>query len=256
MKKSIFFLLLAPFVTLAENSFLVAPGVVEFDLTKPATQSFIITNDGDEPIRLNINPIYLDIGDSSLAMGEHLSPDTKETENITKNLRVSPKRLSLKPGQRRDIRVSFRPNKDITDGDYRTHLLVQMLETAKVIDAGTAGDGALGMKIDIKMETAVAIYGRKGEGSAVLDFQCIANEEDGNLIVTTINESEWRFEGQLTIVNQSQPGEPVYDDRVVSLRGSKRDIKIAKPFQQGTYQLTYSELTTPDVKTNIDCKSA
>lgn len=239
----------------AKNSFLVAPGLVEFDLTKPTTQSFIITNDGDEPIRLTINPIYFDIGDPSLNMGKHINDETRDIEDITKSVRISPKRLSLNPGQRRDIRVSIRPDKSLTDGDYRTHILVQMLETAQVIQtAATDDSNGVGMEIAVKMETAVAIYGKKGESIPEVEFQCTANPDSGSLMLRTVNNTDWRFDGQVQLVNSNQGNTPIFDGRVVSLRGSIRDINVDQAFDQsGTYRLTYRLANTPDVERSGTC---
>lgn len=239
----------------AKNSFLVAPGLVEFDLTKPTTQSFIITNDGDEPIRLTINPIYFDIGDPSLNMGKHLSDQTRDVEDITKSVRISPKRLSLNPGQRRDIRVSIRPDKSLEDGDYRTHILVQMLETAQVIQtAATEDTNGVGMEIAVKMETAVAIYGKKGESKPEVEFQCTANIDSGSLTLRTVNSTQWRFDGQVQLINSNQGTTPIFDGRVVSLRGSSRDIDINQAFDQsGTYRLTYRLSNAPDEELSSSC---
>ncbi|OUS04023.1 hypothetical protein A9Q81_06295 [Gammaproteobacteria bacterium 42_54_T18] len=206
----------------AKNSFLVAPGRVDFDISKPTTQSFIITNNGDGNIRLSIKPIYIPIDSKSLAAGSHIKPETAKNEDITQFVRVAPRTLSLKPGQRRDIRISIRPPSSLSEGDYRTHLLVSMLETAQVIKGGESGADSLGMQLNIKMETAVAIYGRKGERNPELTVSCTRDQVTEKLVLNIVNSSLWRFDGFIRAYNPNNPEKSIYENRLVSLRESKK----------------------------------
>lgn len=240
---------------LAKNSFLVAPGIVDFDLKKPTTQSFIITNDGDEPIRLNIKPVYFPIDDPTLGLGRHILAETREAEDITQFIRVSPKRLSLQPGQRRDIRVSIRVDKERPPGSYRSHLLVQMLETAQVIKTST-GDGVddVGMEIKVKMETAVAIYGTMGEGNAELAFTCEQDNNTGKIKLNVTNNTSWRYDGSVNIKNSVAPISTIFEQRLISLRGSENSFLLNSPYSKGeTYKIAYAHFATPDEINKIDC---
>ncbi|MFT4929689.1 MAG: hypothetical protein ACI8WB_005824 [Phenylobacterium sp.] len=253
MKHFLFICVFIPFFSLAKNSFLVAPGIVEFDLKKPATRSFIITNDGDEAIRLNIKPIYFDIADRTMAMGEHLTKTTKDIENITGAIRISPRRLSLKPGQRRDIRVSIRPKKNLPDGDYRSHLLVQMLQVAHVLSSPMPqNSGGVGMDINVKMETAVAIYGSKGQGSPTLNFFCQQNPANGKLMVKIVNPTIWRFDGPISITANNTP---IFNQRLVRLRDSSKTQAFKTDYLSTTdYQIGYNTLKNPDAKFSGSCQ--
>ena len=249
-----FFPLFLPLSAFANNSFLVAPGIVEFDLKKPITQSFIVTNDGDETIRLKITPTYFKIDDRTFSMGKHLSEDTSQIEDLTNSMRVSPKRLSLKPGQRRDIRVSIRPGKDLGDGDYRSHLLVQMLEVARTITNGVAEGGeGMGMNINVKMETAIAIYGSKGQGKPSLEFFCQKNPTNDKFAIQIVNPTVWRFDGQITL---TENGKTIFDNRLVSLRGSTKDRLFEHTYNPSAdYQVSYNGFKTPDDKTAAACQA-
>ncbi|ROS02028.1 hypothetical protein EDC56_2478 [Sinobacterium caligoides] len=238
----------------AKNSFLVAPAIINFDMDEPLTQSFIITNDGDEPIRLNIKPVYYPIDSNSLRLGSHLDAETVTIEDITSSIRLSPKRLSLKPGQRRDIRVSIRPKKDQAEGTYRSHILVQMLETAQVIQTVAEGGSSVDMRLSMKMETAVAVYGNKGEGQPLLNFSCRQQEDSDQLLLEVTNSSVWRFDGDITLVTKAQPGEALYEDRLVSMRGSNNPVKIEKKYNpQAGYQVIYASFDQPELKNTVDC---
>lgn len=214
--------LFAP-LAFSKNSFLVAPGRVDFDLSRPVTQSFIITNNGDDKIRLAIEPIYFAIDSKSLAAGEPLDKQHADKDNLSDLIRVSPRTLSLSPGQRRDIRISVRAPATIEEGDYRAHLLVRMLETAMVQKMAVEETSAIGMEIKIKMETAVAIYGHKGQRDPQFSVRCVKNE-DGFFALDINNPSRWRFEGWFNIFDQAtaETGLPITRKHVNSLRESRR----------------------------------
>lgn len=221
----------------SKNSFLVAPGRVDFDLNRPTTQSFIITNNGDGPIRLSIEPIYLAIDSKSMAAGEHLKPETAALEDLTQYVKVSPRRLSLNPGQRRDIRISLRPPANITDGDYRTHLLVSMMEVARTIKNDVNDENAVGMELNIKMETAVAVYGHKGERQPKLDVGCNIEDASKQLNLSIVNPSVWRFDGFIQVFKSNGPTDkPLYENRLISLRESKKSMLTRlKPTDKGPF---------------------
>lgn len=213
---------IVPNFSFAKNSFLVAPGRVDFDLERPVTQSFIITNNGSKRIRLNISPIYFDIDSKSLAAGQHIKSDVAKIEDLAPYIRISPRTLSLSPGQRRDIRVSLRPPDNLAQGDYRAHLLVKMIEVASVLgNTGTqTGETGVGMRLNLKMETAVAIYGHKGKRKPELIVHCRKHPSKGTLVVDLVNESIWRLDGRLNLSN----GQITFNRYFVSLRESKQSI--------------------------------
>ena len=239
----------------AKNSFLVAPGRVEFDLTRPKTQSFIITNNGDDSIRLSINPTYFAVDSDSLGIGHPLSEETKTIEDLTPYILVSPPRLSLKPGQRLDIRISLRPPNTLTEGSYRAHLLVSMMEVAETVtNEEIAADGnSLGMHLSIKMETAVAIYGNKGEGNPDLKFNCLADPESGKLSYEIINESPWRFDGWVRVYDSANSSTAINEDRLIIMRESRRSITSEWKPSMNPLFLRWSDLKTEEQIGSASC---
>jgi hypothetical protein len=241
----------------AKNSFLVAPGRVTFDLKKPTTQSFILTNNGDGKIRLSIKPVYFPIDSKSLQMGALLDPKTAELEDLTKYIRVAPRSLSLNPGQRRDIRISIRVPQNLPDGSYRAHLLVSMLETAQVIQT-PAGSGEVGVGVNLKLETGVAIVGFKGEQAETkIHTVCKIEPGTGRLGLVVTNPSVWRFDGFLEFYPSNAPstGEPLTVVRVILLRGSKNDFasSYVPPGGKGKYFIKWIDFETKAVVGSSTC---
>lgn len=241
----------------AKNSFLVAPGRVSFDLNKPSTESFIITNNGDDKIRLSIKPIYFEIHDKALNLGNHLDESTAGIEDLTPFLRVSPRTLSLAPGQKRNIRISLRPPKDLGDGDYRTHLLVSMLETSQVIKTEKSDNpDALGMELSIKMETGVAVFGKKGTPAPVLEVGCEKDAEQGTVTLAVTNRTAWRFDGSVKLFAADQTAaKPVVDEYIVSYRGSVNPIETQwAPTQKGTYNIEWAHSDDETIRGTGSCE--
>lgn len=240
---------------ISKNSFLVAPGRVMFDLSRPKTQSFIITNNGDEAIRLNIKVVYFPVDSSSLGIGHPLKAETAEIESLKPYLRVSPPRLSLKPGQRRDIRISIRPPSGLTNGTYRAHLLVSMMEVAETITdlATTENSNDVGMHLSLKMETAVAIYGQKGEGKPDLQITCAVNSETDELNYQVKNTTPWRFDGWVRAYTNTNDDQTIQEDRLTIMRESTRTIASKlKPTGDSLF-LRWSDLKTEELIGSASC---
>lgn len=233
---------------MAKNSFLIAPGRLEIDLAQPKTVSYIVTNNGDGKIRLSVKPVYFPVNSRSLAAGEPLDPATTMDDDIHKLIRISPRKLSLRPGQRRDIRVSIRPRPNMKHGDYRAHLLVSMEETAQELGNKGKGDGksSVGMKLSLKMETAVAIYGTLGKKQPELKFECL-QDKNKNVVLAASNISPWRFDGWLRVYRKKTgaKGKPLAKIRLNSVRMSKRYVHSKwKPKGTGPYIITWADLNS------------
>ena len=114
----------------AKNSFLVAPTKIIVNLDKPSVNTFIVINNGDQNIRVTAQPIYFENGSASLPLGENLFKEKGDYDNLAKYIKVSPPVVSLKKGQKRQVRVAIRPLKNIPKGEYRAHILFKMLETS------------------------------------------------------------------------------------------------------------------------------
>ena len=225
----------------AGNSFLVAPGRIDLDISRPVTQSFIITNNGDGPIRIVIKPVYYEIDARALAAGHPINPDVDVQDDLTGFMRLSPRALNLKPGQRRDVRVSIRPPANMPDGDYRAHLLVKMLTPIGNIESKLDAEGApdgIQMQIKINLETAAAIYGHRGKRDPnQVSFSC-TRAEDGQLLLDARNPSKWRVEGVVQGYPHKEPkegekvaavptmeGEPLFETNFNVYRESHRTLR-------------------------------
>ena len=96
-----------------------------------------------------------------------------------------------------------------------------MDETAYTTRQKADGENNMNMELNVKMETAVALYGRKDEPVVDLSMSCDVSE-NGVTEVSTTNPSAWRFEGLLSS-DQTQP------IPLVMLRESVRTVAFKLP---------------------------
>lgn len=226
---------------LADDSFLVAPTHVTLDLAHPVTQTFIVTNTGDDRIHLKVKPLFLHIGDSGFKLGHSLGRHKENAGNLARYMLVSPRALSLMPGEKRVVRLSVVPPAHLKEGHYRGHLLFHMLNIAHTIDenGGDKTKGRLSMHINLLMESAIAVTGVKGTPVYKPSFSC-ARGKGGALAVTVHNPSVWRIKGALDVMQLSTHKKAQVDDLLV-LRESTRAFDMpALRAIPSRYQLTWS----------------
>ena len=243
---------------IARNSFLVAPGRVNIDLSRPMTQSFIITNNGDEKIRLSIDPVYFAVDSKSLAAGEPIGKHAAGYDDLHEFVRVSPRALSLRPGQRRDIRISIRSPGDLDQGDYRAHLLVRMVETAMTVSSGDLTDpNTMGMQLNVKMETGVALYGHMGERNPQIDFQC-RHDESGNVLIQATNTSPWLFDGWVRLFPKGavEGQAPLHEYRLRSIRESRTETNTHWKHAAGELEILWEDPSNEVVRHHATCSVA
>ena len=58
---------------LAKNSFSIAPTRVEIDLSKPKTESFVVFNNGDGPVRVEATIVYFPVNSKEMENAEHMN---------------------------------------------------------------------------------------------------------------------------------------------------------------------------------------
>lgn len=215
-------ILLMPALLFAKNTFLVAPTSAEIDLTRPNTISFVVTNNGDGQVRVAISPIYFPVDSKFMPTAKPLDPKTTTKDDLSSYMIISPKAVSLKPGDQRTVRVSIRPPATgFVDGEYRAHVLFAMLDIAESVKTKGGKDG-LSMKINFKSETAVVVYGSVGKGLADINTTCELLK-NGKTKVNITNAGKWRFDGWLRILDGDKK---LTEDKIFMTRESIRNTVL------------------------------
>lgn len=179
------------------NNFLVAPGVLHLNTkdNRPV-DSFIVRNTSNEKIRLRLSPTYYPIGSKSMKMGTPIREDI--VDDISKFLIVSPRVVSLKPGQRRTVRVAFRKTKPYEPGDYRAHILIRTVAPVKQKTKPKNEAKGVSLNLKIKLQTAIAVYVHSGKSNASLEFQ--VNKIKSDIEIISINNTKFKYDGWFQII--------------------------------------------------------
>lgn len=222
--KILMILLLTLFISnsiFANAYFIVAPGVLHLNLKKRrVVESFIVRNTGKEKIRLRLAPIYYPINSKSMKMGIPLNKEI--VDDISKNLIVAPKIVSLKPGQRRTVRVAFRKTKKFEPGDYRAHVLIRSVDPIKQKVKPDSESKGISINLEIKLQTAIAVYVHSGKSNASLDFMT-KKDKLGNIVITAKNSTKFKYDGWLQIIQENNRSKV---ERFMVFRESMRNFYI------------------------------
>ncbi|MDT8446970.1 MAG: hypothetical protein RRB13_08800 [bacterium] len=222
--------MLFPWQAFSAAHFAVAPGVIEFDLENIQTQTFLVTNDGDQRIRLIVRPVYYAVDSRFLAAGKPIDAAQITDDNLTKFILASPRVFSLKPGQKRNVRVSLKKGAGDAPGDYRAHLLVQTLGSAEGPEEGGGAGQGVQIKLTTSLESALAVYARRGKAKPELAWTCAKNAQ-GQLVINLKNPTPWRYNGWAGLIDPSGTAKPFFM-RLVAQRESVKELILNPPYPQ------------------------
>ena len=101
--------------------------------------------------------------------GQYEALETSLTDfDIGKSIRVAPRQVTLRPGEKQTVRLSLSRPPELADGDYRAHLLFQSIG-----ETGPSSRGSGGVTIGAKANLgfAVPVLYRVGELDARVKFE-------------------------------------------------------------------------------------
>lgn len=206
------------FTAQAYAQLLIAPTRFVLDADTSVTEKIVVENNSNEPIRLEIKPIYRSVKASGLVRTD---ANIAESENIADWIKVSPPIIrELKPNQRRIVRLRMNalPD-DMPDGEYRAYLwfspIAKAPEATDLSRTVRANNGSA-FELNFHINSYVPVYVQKGEQVQDVKFQCA----DQNLKIT--NDGKFQFRAKLNVDEHSE--------KVVLLRNAE----LTKPFPKGS----------------------
>lgn len=156
-------LLMAPSLGNAILSYSVTPGEVAF--VGVASTDITVKNDGNETA-----PLLVSVADYSLtADGETAIGQPPPSRSARRWLRATPPKMTLRPGQSANVRVSSVPAKNATPGDHSALLLI-----------GTdpkGGSGEVRVNTRIAVRVFIRVPGDIRRGVAVRRFAVMPHKE-------------------------------------------------------------------------------
>ncbi|MEZ9017692.1 molecular chaperone [Vibrio lentus] len=208
------------FTAQAYAQLLIAPTRFVLDADKSVTEKIVVENNSDQPIRLEIKPIYRPVKASGLVRTD---TSVTQSENIANWIKVSPPIIrELKPNQRRTVRLRMTAlPADMPDGEYRAYLWFSPIAKAKDLSevdlSGKAksSDGSA-FKLNFHINSYVPVYVQKGEPVQDVKYHC----DDQS--ITIRNDGNFQFNAKLNVDD--------HIEKVVLLRNAE----LTKPLPKGS----------------------
>lgn len=171
--KNLILTLLLSLISLSSYAFRVTPMTAEFDAKgRGATQTFQVDNNGDKEVALEID-----------ALTRKVDIDGKEKREKTKDFMIYPLQLTVKPGEKKNIRVSYVGNEPEKEAPYR--LVVRQLPVN--LEKKKPGETAQS-QINFLFEYVASLY-VKGKTSATAKIELQDLKKEGNSLSITLKNS-------------------------------------------------------------------
>ena len=159
--------IMMPSVVNAAANIMVTPSRVVFD-ERTRTAQVTLMNPGTETGEFRISFIRQNMTDK----GEFVPVEADEKGMFSDQLiRYSPRQLTLPPGQSQVVRLMLRKPKDLENGEYRSHMLFQMLPKASksaVGDVAGTDDKTISIEIFPTVGISIPVIVRHGKLSGEL----------------------------------------------------------------------------------------
>lgn len=206
----------------AAGNFMVTPTRVVFEHRKRAAQVTLV-NQGTETSDFRISFIRQNMTES----GEFVPVAENEFGRFSDTMiRFSPRQVRLPPGQSQLIRLMLRKTRDLADGEYRSHMLIQSLPPAASTSAETITEkDPVGITIELIpiVGISIPVIVRHGELSSkiVLTDPRIIPADDTNsqpkISVNINREGNSSSYGDLRATFTPNGGQPIVVSRVNSV---------------------------------------
>ncbi|CAH7128633.1 conserved exported hypothetical protein [Vibrio chagasii] len=206
------------FTAQAYAQLLIAPTRFVFDADTSVTEKIVVENNSDEPIRIQIKPMYRPVKARGLVRTD---ANIAESENIADWIKVSPPIIrELKPNQRRTVRLRMNAlPADMPDGEYRAYLWFSPIAKAPEasppdLSRKVRSNNGSAFQLNFHINSYVPVYVQKGEQVQDVKFEC----DEQNLKIT--NDGKFQFSAKLNVDEHSE--------KVVLLRNAELTKSLPK----------------------------
>lgn len=125
-------------------NFSVSPTKFEVDLSKDGTYEAYLLNNTPNPLRIEV---YTEV------------PKGYEENNLNKNIIIYPKKISIKPGGKKEIRFKVKGIKNIDKKTFKT-LLVFRESLPNIKEKIETRNSGINMNLNFITEIAIGVYGK------------------------------------------------------------------------------------------------
>lgn len=125
----------------------------------------------------------------ALPQGGYESLDGNEEEavnSVSEMVRFSPRRVTLKPGERQSIKLLLRRARGLSKGEFRSHLLFKAVPNNNA--ASNFASQSTGMKVNVVLNFAIPVALQVGDYDASISIESASiemNKKSGSGVVKT-----------------------------------------------------------------------
>ncbi|MCH8496739.1 MAG: hypothetical protein LAT57_14060, partial [Balneolales bacterium] len=192
-------------------------------------------------------PVSDELGEVTMLYG---TDNDKAEFDISDNLRIFPRALTLAPGQRQTARINFRPNRDISNGVHWTRLRVT--STPESVEIADTDEESVSTQLSFVFEQVIGVYHRNGQVETKLEVSNATFASD-RILYTTSNTGNAPFIGTVNYTLQ-KGNETVLQGRQVTsiFTNGNRSIAVPEGLESGQYKLSLNIVSErPDVPQNF-----
>lgn len=155
-------------VSSAWAGLLITPTILVFG-PKDRFASVTLVNSGDKISSYNMKLIYFSVAEDT---GSYTLTENVDGVDIREYLVFSPRRVTLKPGEKQKLRIALKRPAELPDGDYRAHLRFEVDDEEADGDvqaasgAGISGEAArASAQVKVKVNYSIPVVVRSGAES-------------------------------------------------------------------------------------------
>lgn len=163
-------------------------------------------------------------------------------------VRVSPRQITVGPNENQTVRFSWRPPADLEEGEYRSHLLLEVIpdvsEPTATLEGTTAQEG-VGVQVFMQMSFSIPVVVRHEAGMptvAINDVSAVPlkNGKHMGLQLTLDRTGDASSFGRVLVEMQRDANSPV--EQI----GEYRDLAIYKELNQRRITVTLRDAKIPE----------
>ena len=189
------------------------------------------------------------------SLGSYINVEMPEENNhgVSKMVRQSPRKVTIEPGKYQRIRLRLRMPSDLPDGEYRSHLVMKMVEDGvKNKNEEREKVDSIIIKLTAKVSFSIPIIVRKGKNNSVASISTmdldVSEPNKPKLTVGLAHSGEYSSYGSVKVYMKNGAGGDVVEIgdvgnvalfRETALRELTVPLKVSKIPRGAIVQVVY-----------------
>lgn len=201
------FLALVQATLLAQGGLMVTPQRIEFE-GRLRAQAITLFNRGDSEMTYRL--FFVEKRMTGDGMLKDLEPAVSGAFT-SPMVRFSPRRVTLPPGQSQTVRLLLRAPSDLAAGEYRSHLVFQVVprEGGLHLDGGEGGPAGVGVRLTPLFGASIPIIVRRGSLDAEVRVVAAERSDEQTLDLRFSRSGNRSVYGDVRVSFKPRSGDPV-----------------------------------------------